>query len=382
MGSRWEKSQQDAARQRAEREAELRQKQVDQEEKDRRDAQAILDRKEKLRIDHEARKQLASEVTRQRQFELPDAGWTAEDFIEESDEPLIEVVQGLHYQGNNTLLVAEHKTGKTTLEINLAAALVDGKPFLGRFGTALPEGKVAFFNYEMGKDQFRNWLNDAEIDNIDRIVPLNLRGFKLPFWDEAELLRLAEWLNKNEVSFIIMDPASKSWRGLVENESDNVQLAEFFGAVDTLKAEAGVPNLLLAVHTPRDAERARGGGEIEAWPDANWYLSKMKGTKDRLLRAEGRDVEMPNTVLEYNKETRLLEAAEGDPQDARNRVAVDAAVAACEGAGGFDSLSDFVNALTGQPGNSRRAIAEAVEQGRVQEIAEGNNKKYTPVASP
>lgn len=364
------------ARERAEREAEIAERQREQAEIARRTEAAVQERLERLRINHEATKRLNSEITRQRTFELPPPGWTAEDFVAESEEPLHAVIQGLHYEGNNTLLVAEYKTGKTTLEINLAGALADNKPFLGRFDTALTRGRIAFFNYEMGKDQFRLWLNESDIENIDRIVPLNLRGWTLPFWDEGELLRLAEWLNKNEVTFIILDPASKAWRGLIDNESDNVQLAEFFGAIDTLKEAAGVPNLMLSVHTPRDAERARGGGEIEAWPDANWYLSKMKGTKHRSIRAEGRDVDLDDTVLEYDSDSRTLRAG-GEASKLEDDVGCAAAVAAIEGAGGeFPSLKAFMAALAGQHGNKRRMVHVAVERGLIEEREDAGTKLY------
>lgn len=367
MDARWEKRQAELAREQAERESELAARRQEADEKKEAEQQEIIARKERFRLDHEARKLLNSEITRERTFDLPDASWTAEDFIEESDEPLHPIIEGLHYDGNNTLLVAEHKTGKTTLEINLTAALVDGKPFLGRYATAMSRGKVAFFNYEMSSNQFRHWLNDADIENIDRVVPLNLRGYKMPFWDETELLRLAEFLNKSEVQFIIMDPASKAWRGLVENESDNIELAEFFGAIDLLKSESGVPNLMLAVHTPRDADRARGGGEIEAWPDANWYLSKTKTSGTRMLRAEGRDVFLSEVALRFDAESRGLEAIEGGAKQARLEAGVEAAVLVCKEAGGFPSLKAFANALKGQPGNSREAIKEAISQGLVGE---------------
>lgn len=373
MGNRHEERAQAVA----ERDAEIAAARTEQEAERRRTETAVQERLERLKINHEAQQRLNSEITRQRTFELPQPGWSAEDFIAESEEPLHEVVKGMHYEGNNTLLVAEYKTGKTTLEINLAGALADGKPFLGRFDTDLSEGKIAFFNYEMGKDQFRLWLNESDIENIDRIVPLNLRGFNMPFWDETVLLELAEWLNKNEVQFIILDPASKAWRGLIDNESDNVQLAEFFGAIDTLKERAGVPNLLLSVHTPRDADRARGGGEIEAWPDANWYLGKMKGTKHRALRAEGRDVDLGDTVLEYDNDTRSLRAG-GEASAMEDEVGCRAAVAAIEGSGGsFPSLKAFTAALQGQHGNKRRMVHVAVERGYVEESEDtGGTKMY------
>lgn len=338
---------------------------------------AVEKRLNTLRINHEANRRLASEITRARQFDLPETGWTAQEFLEESEAPPEAVVEGLHYRGNNTLLVAQYKTGKTTLEINLAASIVDGKPFLGKFDTYMPWGKVAFFNYEMDTKQFRHWLNGHDIENVDRIVPLNLRGYRLAFWDDEEMNRLAEWLLANEVGFIIMDPAARAWRGLVDNEGDNVQLSEFFGAIDELKRLADVSNFLLAVHTPRDADldRARGGGEIEAWPDGNWYYAKSRGSDTRVLRAEGRDIDLPETAMEFDKATRTLTAV-GTTVDAKFEQGVRMAIDLIEVHKHFDSTKEYADAMKGPTGEKRKWIKEAVRRGKVRETKNGQHKQY------
>lgn len=369
------KSHGDAERERHEKQEELREKLQDAEDEKAERDERVKDRLETLKINHEASKRLTSEITRQREFALPPFGWNAEDFLAESDEPIPYVVKGLHYDGFNSLLVAEHKTGKTTLEVNLAAALVDNKDFLGKFATVELVGNVGFFNYEMDERQFRGWLNESDIENIDRIFPLNLRGWTLPFWDEETLLRLAEWINKNEISFIILDPASKAWRGLVDNESDNVQLAEFFGAIDTLKAESGCANLLLSVHTPRDSDRARGGGEIEAWPDSLWYLSKVKGTAMRSLKAVGRDVELSDLLLEFDPTAKALTAG-GSARDHVAQLGTAAVVEACREAGGYENYSEFQTALKGKPGDSRGMIKLAIREGLIEERQNGEKPKF------
>lgn len=347
-----------------EREQELEVRERERRAREREMANQVEHRLERMRIDHLASQALAAELIRQRPFVLPEPGWTAKQFLEEDDSPLVEVIEGLHYVGNNTLLVAEFKAGKTTLEINLAAALADGGKFLDQFQTNL-HGRIAFLNYEMDDRQFRTWLRQAEVENIDRIVPLNLRGWRLPFWNEEEMLRLAEWLLANEVEFIIMDPAARAWRGLVESESDNVQLGEFFGSLDELKRLANVPNLLISAHKPRGSEdRARGGGEIEAWPDGNWYVKKDKGGV-RSLRAEGRDVLLKDTVLDFDEDTHHLSAA-GSLDEVVMEMDVITVVSTVNAHGEFPSVSTLQGAMKGM-GSDRKAAAinEAVRRGLV-----------------
>lgn len=354
-----------AAREAAEREAELAEREAERRAVEAGREARVTERVESLRIEHEARKQLAAEVMRQREFKLPEPGWTAADFLKEDDSDLVEVVEGLHFAGNNTLLVAEFKAGKTTLEVNLAAALADGKKFLGRFQTKL-HGRIAILNYEMAPDQFRLWLRQSGVKNADRIVPLNLRGWHLPFWNEDEMLRLAEWLLANEVEFIILDPAARAWRGLVENESDNIQLGEFFGSLDELKRLANVPNLLIAAHTPRSAgdARARGGGEIEAWPDGNWYIAKEKNGV-RSLKAEGRDILLDPVALDFDDETKVLTAA-GSVDDMTREMDIMVAVNVIQSHGEFPSQSQFMKAVKGMSSDRKSAaIEEAVERGLI-----------------
>jgi hypothetical protein len=375
---RAERLEREAAQHRAEKEAEIRERERERERLAAERETDIEKRLDLLRVNHEANKRLVSEVTRQRTFELPDKGWTADEFLSEDESPPEPVIKGLHYRGNNTLLVAQYKTGKTTLEINLARSLVDGVPFLGQFDTYMPYGKVAIFNYEMDRKQFRHWLNETEIENTDRILPLNLRGWYLPFWEDKVMNELAEYLLSEQVGFIIMDPAARAWRGLIENEGDNIQLSEFFGAIDELKRLADVSNLLLAVHTPRDAEasgRARGGGEIEAWPDGNWYLSKLRGSTTRALRAEGRDIELEETALSFEESTRELRAV-GTPEDKKFEEGVEMAINVLEAARHFDSTKEYADSMQGKTGDKRKWIKEAVNRGYAFEKKNGQHKTY------
>lgn len=375
---RAEQREREASQRLAEHEDEIRRREAERQQLAADRESDVEKRLDKLRIDHEANKRLVSEITRQRTFELPDKGWTADDFLSEDESPPEPVIKELHYRGNNTLLVAQYKTGKTTLEINLMRSLVDGVPFLGQFDTYLPYGKVAFFNYEMDKKQFRHWMNETEIENTDRILPINLRGWYLPFWEDKIMNELAEYLLSEQVGFIIMDPAARAWRGLIENEGDNIQLSEFFGAIDELKRLADVSNLLLAVHTPRDeaaSNRARGGGEIEAWPDGNWYLSKLRGTKTRALRAEGRDIELEETALTYIDETRELRAV-GTPEDRKFEEGVEMAMNVLEAAGHFDSTKEFADSMQGKTGEKRKWIKECISRGHGIERQNGQHKTY------
>lgn len=366
----------EAAERLAEHEAEIAERKLEQKRQESKQEARITDRLENFRIDHEARKRLKLEITRRREFNLPEVGWTAEQFLAEQEEPPTPIVEGLHFDGGNTMLIAEFKTGKTRVSLNLAGALADGLPFLSQFKTNMPEGRIAFLNYEMPSAMFREWLRPMGLENADRIVPLNLRGWTLAFWEEEMMLRLADWLLKNNVKFIVLDPAARAWRGLVEAEGDNVQLSEFFGALDEVKRLADAQNLLITAHKPRSNEdRARGGGEIEAWPDANWYLGKEKDGR-RTFRAFGRDVDQDRVDLTYEKDTGWIETSGPSSERAVEQAAKEAhRVVKAEG--DFPSTSKLVERMKGKTESKRPGIKLAVQNGWLEAEKNGQKTVYS-----
>ncbi|HMJ03256.1 MAG TPA: AAA family ATPase [Conexibacter sp.] len=244
----------------------------------------------------------------QEALDLPPTGWTLTEALKDAPEEVAFTIDHLHVTGGNTLVVAKYKTGKTTLGGNLLKALADETPFLGVFDTHFAEGRVAYLNYELSPSQFVTWLRDLEIENADRIVPVQLRGKRLPFWVPEARDRFAAWLRANEVRALVLDPVGRAWRGLVENENDNANVRDFTDALDELKAAADVADCWIAHHTGRkeheqDAEHSRGATTLEDWMDVGWYLTKERdGT--RMFRADGRDVDVPTTALSYEQATR------------------------------------------------------------------------------
>ena len=269
---------------------------------------------ERLRIEvrEEARRRIASaQIGR---YELPAEGWTFAQDLAEPQPDCKYTVAELHLAGGNTLLTSAFKAGKTTLALNLARSLADDEPFLGKYEVAL-KGRVAILNYELAPHTFREWAAEVGIRKTDRLAPpMHLRGATLPFWLPDVMEETIAWLRREEVGFLIVDPAARAQRGLVENENDNVGLAAFTDALDALKREADVADLLLSTHMGRERfeegqERARGATRLEDWMDVGWYLT-AEGGRDgpRALRATGRDVDLEAIDLSYKAANRRLRA--------------------------------------------------------------------------
>ena len=323
----------------------------------------------RLEVREEARRRVQARDT---DVEFPPAGATlADDLATPRQEHDFRIAQLLP-TGGNGLLSAQHKSGKTTIIVNLALALADDEPFLGRFEVTPLDGRVAIFNYELGADQFRNWLRDIGIKNPHRIAhPLHLRGQRLAFWQPDVRASLVDWLKVNEVQFLILDPAARAMSGLVDSENDNSQVAAFTDALDQIKREAGVSELILTAHTgaveaDEDNERARGATRLTDWPDSVLILRKEQTTGQRWLRAFGRDVEEPAFDLGYEPSTRRLSATGQTRDQRRDEDGLQRVVDALVQLGDGVATSRLENAMQGRKDDRPIWLRAAARRGLIE----------------
>jgi RecA-family ATPase len=330
---------------------------------------AVAKRVRELRVNQEANLQIGARDGLR--FSLPKAGRTLADDLDTPPRESPFSIDGLHPAGGNSLLIAQYKTGKTTLLLNLMKSLADGEPFLDRFAVAKLDGRVAFWNYELDEDMFRTWARELAIAQPENVAePLHLRGQRFPIWLPDVRDKAVRWLQDNEVSFLLIDPAARAMRGLVDNENDNGQIAAFTDALDELKSLSGVQDLVLATHMGRaqyaeGGEQARGATRLEDWMDAGWYLRKEPGEHGtRTLRATGRDVSVEAIDLRWNAATRVL-AHTGQTREARRHIdgiqEVVHALARLESSGIYPAITgQLVAAMTGDK-NGRDRLVKAAE---------------------
>ena len=290
-------------------------------------------------------------------------------------------IDRLHPSGGNTLLVAEKKAGKTTLALNLVRALVDEEPFLGHFEVRPLTGRVAFLNYELDAEMFREWARDLDIRCVKKVAhPIHVRGRTLRFWELRTATRLTNWLRRNKVEFLIVDPAARAWNGLVDNENDNAQVGRFIDALDDIKRRSGVRDLLLTTHTGRarqedGQERSRGATRLEDWMDAGWYLTKDHDGR-RSLRAIGRDVDVDALDLEYvpalrrittTGETRIMRREHDGIQHVVKALAT--------WKGTAPTTSELSSAMRGDQNRRSEWILAAEREGCIKRIRDGRAQR-------
>jgi len=219
------------------------------------------------------------------------------------------VINELLPQNANVLLTAAYKSGKTTMVNNLVKSIVDEEPFLDTYGVQPHDGRVVIFNYEVDPRQYRQWLREMNIRNLDKITIVHLRGLRMPMIVEHIEDKIVDMLAELECQTWIIDPFARAFVGSGE-ENSNSDVGRFLDTIDVIKDRAGVHNMVMPAHTGRSTDdggmvRARGATRLDDHADVRWLMSKTD-TGDRFFSANGRDVELSERLLEFDPETRKL----------------------------------------------------------------------------
>lgn len=233
---------------------------------------------------------------------------------------------GLLPRGGNVTVVASAKTGKTTLIGNLCRSLLTGDLFLGVFDTTpLEPGKrVVVLNYEVSGRQFAEWMESMGVPQDDVYV-INMRGARNLLGDGVGRSELVAKIKEVNGEVLIVDPFGRAFNG--ESANDPHEVGRWLNGLDEIKLAADLSEVVLVVHTGWNTKRSRGASTLEDWPDAIITLEREGGnvwdkdadddeddqTSRRVLRAEGRDVAVRRSVLDFDPETRLLTLHLGMP---------------------------------------------------------------------
>jgi AAA domain len=299
----------------------------------------------------------------------PEVGWSAADELDLEEPDLVHLIDDLHITPGITELIAYHKTGKTRLALTVAGSLIDRQAFLGIFPVQF-EGNVGYLNYELSKWTFRRWIRQAAYRHPERLFPWHLRG-KPPvaFWLPGERERLIEWILGNDLKFLIIDTVKRAGRNLVKDWNDDTAVGEFFDQLREVMKLAECEDALLLHHMGRASqkpsaegrEHARGSTALEDEPDVLWYLVKDRSGQ-RYLRAIGRDVELPETAVDFDNATGLYGSrgqAKTDLKADQQRLAVLRVVSEHDGL----STRQLLTTLGGRTSDGHAAIQSAVQDG-------------------
>lgn len=233
-------------------------------------------------------------------------------FIDERHTAAAPCLGGLVAEGHNALLVAAKKTGKSTFVENASQALVSATPFLGIFDVHRPY-RVALLNFEMTVDDLRSRIRARNMtdEQLERLLPMNLRGVGLSLTAPAGRRWLVDHLRRHRTEIAILDTYGAASAPSIESENDNAGGRRFLMVWDSIKAEAGVHTSLVTHHTGRGQlegeEHGRGASVVEDWADVILTLTRDRDSGHRFLSSEGRSpFTLPESRLFFDPDSHAL----------------------------------------------------------------------------
>lgn len=276
------------------------------------------------------------------------------DFLAVEDEPARYRVENVWPVGGRVVLAAQYKAGKTTLRNNLVRSLVDGAPFIGEFRVEPFEGSVVLIDNEMDERMLRRWLREQRIENTDRVHVLALRGRVGSFnlLDDRIRAQFAGMICAEQGAVVLFDCLRPVLDAL--GLSEDKDAGRFLVAFDALLAESGASEAVVIHHMGHAGERSRGDTRLRDWPDVEWQLireekdGKQLAEARRFFKAYGRDVNVPESLLEYDEESRRVTLAGGS----RRQTAADRLI------------PDVLGYLDTHPGVSQRSIEDGLKEHR------------------
>lgn len=257
------------------------------------------------RARREARRRIAREEGLDTLGSIP-AGTSLTDLLAEPRPPVRYRIDGLWPSGGRVMLVAQKKAGKTTVIGNVLRSILDGDEFMGRFA-ATPVKRVALIDTELNRSKLAEWLGDQEILNTDRLETWSIRD-NVGTFNLLDDDHLAVWAEKlRGVDVVILDCLRPVMDAIGLDE--HREAGRILVAFDRLLGECGASEGVIVQHMGHSGERARGDSRLGDWPDASWKIL-MENPDDeqsaRYFSAFGRDVELPEADLHYNRQSRRV----------------------------------------------------------------------------
>lgn len=217
---------------------------------------------------------------------------------DEDDPYLIEQVWPI----GNLVLSAYTKAGKTTLRNNTIRSLVDGDDFLGTYSVPKTVDRIVLMDLEMSRSTVRRWLGEQGITNTAAVDVIPMRG------QGNSLRRLDRWVERFAgADVVLLDCLEPALHALgLDPQTSARKFLEDLGAATTA---GGANSTGVLHHHGHGSERAKGDSGILAWPDAFWnlvLLDRDNPSSPRYFSAYGRDVDVPESLVEFDEVTRRL----------------------------------------------------------------------------
>jgi hypothetical protein len=186
---------------------------------------------------------------RNRLAELPKRPLVIEDMIDILNTEYVEtpwIIDKLFSTGTFALVVAQHKTGKTTFALNLADALLTGKDFLGFKVAPNYERGVLYLNCDQTKAKLKWYGRALSLSESGRFMVTSYSSHEFDVENEVQMAELEQACSAHNVGVVIIDVWAAVYSG-DENASSETRRA--VSTLLNLRDNANLDGLILLHHT-------------------------------------------------------------------------------------------------------------------------------------
>jgi hypothetical protein len=271
------------------------------------------------------------------------------------------LVDGLLPIGGLSLLVAKPKAGKSTLARNLALAVAQGRDFLGK---PTQQGLVIYLALEEKLSEVKRHFFDMGATGDEPILTLAAR---LPASAFQQVRIVAE---RQHPVLIIVDPLF--YLTHIRDGNDYAEVSRALAPFLALARETGAH--ILCVHHAGKIDREGGDsiiGSTALFAAVDTAILLKRTERYRTIRSIQRyGVDLPETVMSFDPQTRTLSLGATREQEEEDRLA--------------DTILEFLDSkevptlevdidqeVEGRRGTRKRALRLLVTQGKVERTGKG-----------
>lgn len=288
------------------------------------------------------------------------------ELLSEPDEVTDYLVDGLLPAGGLSLLVAKPKTGKSTLARQLALAVARGGEFLGRKTTS---GLAIYLALEERKADVRTHFRIMGANGEE-----NVKIF-VGMAPENCLTQLRTTAEEEKPALIIVDTMARIAK--IKDINDYSQVISRLEPLLALAREVGAHVLLTHHGKKGDAkgiDSALGSTALSGSVDTIIYLRRNENYRTiSSIQRVGEDI--PETIIEFDKETRLSSLGGTRDEFEVNRLKGEIAVylQSCDQPQTEPTILENVE---GRAARTKKALRQMVDEGMV--ARSGQGKKGDP----
>lgn len=218
------------------------------------------------------------------------------DFLAQDFPPLTFLVDEILAKGHMAVLAGRPKSGKSWLVLQLAQAVDQGRPFLGR---STKTGRVLYVALEDGERRVYQRCKILKWQPKNAAVLFDIARFDgdgVPGPGLEQLKQLA-----GQYDLIIVDTLIKTLSGKA-NENDNAQMGMVVNGLAHIAHDTDTA-VLLVHHTGKGmAENVfdllRGASAIRGGYDVGLLLDRKQDEREAVLHMESRDVDLSNMTIQ------------------------------------------------------------------------------------